>query len=193
MILHPTPIPGACLVEVERNSDERGFFARTWCQKEFANTGIDVAMVQSSLSRNVRAGTVRGLHFTWAPSNEAKLVRCERGAICDVILDLRPQSTAYLQHYSLTLDTEQGNALYIPAGIAHGFQTLLDDSDVLYMMTDYYQPEFAAGVRFNDPAFNITWPRPVTLIAERDRPYPDFDDLRHALRYRAATGDRPGA
>ena len=136
MIFAATPIPGAHVIALEQRADERGFFARTWCRDEFARAGIPVEMVQASLSHNQCAGTLRGMHFAWPPANEAKLVRCERGAVHDVILDLRPDSPAYQQHFAIVLDDKQCNALYIPPGVAHGFQTLADDCDVLYMMTD---------------------------------------------------------
>jgi dTDP-4-dehydrorhamnose 3,5-epimerase len=182
----PTDIPDARTVELERRDDVRGFFARTWCRDEFARQGIAVDMVQASVSYNRLRGTVRGLHFTWTPSHEAKLVRCERGQVIDVIVDLRPDSPAFLRHIAVTLDDEQRNALYIPPGVAHGFQTLSDDCTVLYMMTDFYRPELADGVRFDDPAFGLAWPMPVSSIAERDRLYPDFDPAAHAARYRSA-------
>jgi dTDP-4-dehydrorhamnose 3,5-epimerase len=167
-----TPLPGAFLVEIERLEDERGFFARTWCRDEFRARGIEVDMVQASVSHNRKAGTLRGLHYALPPSTEAKLVRCARGRVHDVLLDLRRDSPSYRRHMGVTLDAERRNAVYIPHGLAHGFQTLVDDCDVLYMMTDFYRPELAAGVRFDDPAFGIEWPLEVTCIAERDRTYP---------------------
>jgi dTDP-4-dehydrorhamnose 3,5-epimerase len=178
-----TPIPGAYTVRIEPYADDRGFFARTWCRGEFGRAGIDAEMVQASMSHNRVAGTLRGLHFAWPPSHEAKLVRCQRGRVFDVIVDLRPASAAFLQHFAVELDSGMGNALYIPPGVAHGFQTLVDDADVHYMMTEAYRPELADGVRFDDPAFDIRWPQEVSRIVERDRTYPDFDVRRHRLRY----------
>ena len=186
MIFEPTPIPGAFVVELQRREDERGFFARVWCREEFAALGIDVQMVQSSLSHNRRAGTLRGLHFARAPAREGKLVRCQRGRLFDVIVDLRPQSPAFLQHFSIELDERQGNGLYIPPGVAHGFQTLVDDCDVLYMMTEAYRPELADGLRYDDGALGIRWPMPVAMLADRDRSYPDFDRAVHAARCESA-------
>jgi dTDP-4-dehydrorhamnose 3,5-epimerase len=186
LIFRPTSIPGTRTVELERNSDERGFFARTWCRDEFAREGIAIDMVQASVSHNRQRGTLRGLHFAWPPSREAKLVRCERGQVFDVIVDLRPESPAFLHHVAVTLDDQRRNALYIPAGVAHGFQTLAEDCTVLYMMSDFYRPELADGVRHDDPAFAIVWPLPVTSIIARDRDYPDFDPAAHATRYNAA-------
>jgi len=186
LIFEPTPIPGAFAVLPERREDERGFFARAWCRDEFAARGIDVDMAQASVSYNRRAGTLRGMHFAWPPAREGKLVRCERGAVHDVIVDLRPDSTTYMHHYAVELDEARGAALYIPPGVAHGFLTLADDSQVLYMMTERYRPELGDGVRFDDPAFSIRWPREVVAIAQRDRDYPDFDRNGNARRYAQA-------
>ena len=186
MIIGETPIFGACVVKLEPHADERGFFARTWCRDEFRRAGIDTEMVQASVSHNRRAGTLRGMHFTWPPSREGKLARCERGRVFDVILDLRPDSPSFLAHFSVELDDDRRMALYIPPGVAHGFQTLVDTCDVLYMMTDFYRPDLAAGVRYDDPKFGITWPRAVSTIAERDRTYPLFDLTRHCASYTTA-------
>jgi dTDP-4-dehydrorhamnose 3,5-epimerase len=186
LILEPTPIAGAFTVALEPKSDERGFFARTWCREEFARAGIEVDMLQASVSHNRRRGTLRGLHFAWPPSKEAKLVRCERGRIFDAIVDLRPESSSFLRHTAVMLDGEERNAIYIPPGVAHGFQTMMADCTVLYMMTEAYRPELADGVRFDDPAFGIAWPLPVSAILERDRDYPGFDPAAHAARYRSA-------
>lgn len=181
MIFERTPIHGAFAIEIERRADERGFFARTWCRDEFASAGIPFDVAQESLSHNRYAGTLRGLHYARPPAREGKLVRCDRGAVFDVIVDLRPDSPSYLRHFSVVLDGEQHNALYVPPGVAHGFQTLADHSEVAYMMSEAYRPSLAAGVRFDDPAFGIRWPRPVRSIVERDRTYADFDATRHAL------------
>lgn len=190
MIFERTPIPGAFVIQPERREDERGFFARMWCRDEFAAQGIHVEMVQASLSHNRQAGTLRGMHFTWSPSSEAKLVRCERGRVHDVLLDLRPHSPAFLSHVAVVLDELERTALYVPQGVAHGFQTLVNDSDVLYMMTDSYRPELAAGVRFDDAAFGIDWPLPVSLIAERDAGYADFDAHAHRTAFERAEASR---
>lgn len=171
----PLTVAGAFSVEMERLEDDRGYFGRIWCREEFARQGLDVDVVQSSISYNRRAGTLRGMHFARAPSAEDKLVSCVRGRLHDVLLDLRSASPSFMQHCSVVLDASLHNAVYIPAGVAHGFQTLVDDCEVLYMMTAPYAPELAAGVRFDDPAFGIAWPMPVAVIAERDRTYPSFD------------------
>lgn len=186
MILSATPIAGAFAVDIEPVRDERGFFARTWCRRELADAGLDVGLAQCSISRTRLAGTVRGMHFQWPPSRETKLIRCQRGRIHDVLLDLRPDSSTYLVSCPLVLDEQRQNALYCPTGVAHGFQTLSDEAEVHYMMTDFYQPELYGGVRFDDAAFGIQWPLPVRAIHERDRGYPDFDRAGHADRYRTA-------
>jgi len=176
MHFEPLPLPGALRVRLERHDDERGFFARTACLREFRAHGLPQQWVQSSISWNRRRGTVRGLHFQWPPSQEAKLVRCVRGAIFDVLLDLRPGTESFLRHHALELDDERRDAVYVPAGVAHGFQTLRDDVEVLYQMSDYYVPELAAGVRWNDPALAIAWPLTSDLtIATRDAGYADFE------------------
>jgi dTDP-4-dehydrorhamnose 3,5-epimerase len=182
VIFEPTSIPGAFVIRIEQREDERGYFARVWCREEFAAHGIDVGIVQASVSHNRQAGTLRGMHFTWPPSREAKLVRCEHGRVHDVILDLRPKSPTFLRHLGFVLDAQEHNALYIPHGVAHGFQTMTADADVLYMMTDSYRPTLAAGARFDDPVFGIAWPLPVTVISDRDRTYPDFNPASHSQR-----------
>jgi dTDP-4-dehydrorhamnose 3,5-epimerase len=175
MLFEELGLSGAVLVRLERHVDARGFFARTVCVNEFSAHGLPAEFVQSSISWNPQPATVRGLHFQWPPSREAKLVRCVRGAIHDVLLDLRPEEPTYLQHRALRLDADERDAVFIPAGVAHGFQSLVEDCEVLYQMTDFHDPRLAAGVRWNDPAFGIHWPlaREV-VIAERDAGYPDF-------------------
>jgi dTDP-4-dehydrorhamnose 3,5-epimerase len=186
VIFSQLPIAGAYAISFEPHVDERGYFGRLWCRDEFAAQGICVDMVQASVSHNDVAGTLRGMHFTWPPSREGKLVRCGRGRILDVILDLRPDSPTFLRHVAVELDAGEHNAVYIPAGAAHGFQTLVDDTDVVYMMTEVYRPELADGVRYDDAAFGIRWPLPVTRIAERDAAYQDFDVVGHRHRFDAA-------
>jgi dTDP-4-dehydrorhamnose 3,5-epimerase len=178
MKFSPLPIAGAWLIEIDPQADARGHFARLWCRDEFAAHGIVMEVVQASVSHNRRAGTLRGLHWQRAPSLEAKLVRCQRGRVHDVIVDVRPGSPSYLQHAALVLDSAAHNAAYVPPGCAHGFQTLEDDCEVVYLMSDVYRPDLATGVRHDDPAFGIAWPLPVSTIADRDRAYPDFDPAR---------------
>ncbi|HWK73286.1 MAG TPA: dTDP-4-dehydrorhamnose 3,5-epimerase [Povalibacter sp.] len=176
-------IAGAMLVHIEPRPDDRGFFARTFCVDEFAAQGLPSAAVQSSISYNTRAGTVRGMHFQWPPSQEAKLVRCLRGKLFDVLLDLRPQSPSYLRHQALTLDQDNRAAVFIPAGVAHGFQTLADDTEVLYQMTDYYVAELQSGVRWNDPQFGISWPLQQIVISDRDATCADFSRQAYEAEY----------
>ena len=169
-------LSGAALVRMEPHADVRGFFARSVCVEEFRAQGLPGDFVQSSISWNRRRGTVRGMHFQWPPSREGKLIRCLRGAIHDVLLDLRPGEPTYLKHRAVVLDQDNRDAVFIPAGVAHGFQTLADDCEILYQMTEFHAPALAAGVRWNDPAFSIQWPLGKDLvIAERDAAYPDFD------------------
>ncbi len=167
-------LPGAFLIELERIEDERGFFARSFCQREFEAHGLDPCVAQCNISYNPQRGTLRGIHYQAAPHREAKLVRCTRGAIHDVVLDLRPDSPRYLQHVGIELSAENRRMIYIPVGCAHGFLTLDDDTEVFYQMSNFYAPEAARGVRYDDPAFGIVWPEPVRLVSERDRTYPDL-------------------
>jgi dTDP-4-dehydrorhamnose 3,5-epimerase len=176
MLFEALELSGAALVKMQRHSDERGFFARSVCVEEFHAHGLPGEFVQSSVSWNRHRGTVRGMHFQWPPSREGKLVRCLRGAIHDVLLDLRPTEPTYLRHRALVLDQENRDAVFIPSGVAHGFQTLADGCEVLYQMTDVHAPALAAGVRWNDPVFGIGWPIAAgIIIAERDANYADFD------------------
>ena len=174
MIFTETRLKGALLIDPERHEDERGFFARTWCQQEFAAHGLNPRLVQCSVSYNHRKGTLRGLHYQAAPFAEAKLVRCTRGAIHDVIIDLRPDSATFRDWQAAELTADNRRMLYIPEGFAHGFQTLEDDTEVFYQISQSHQPEAAAGVRWNDPAFQIQWPDGPQIIAARDRQFPDF-------------------
>jgi dTDP-4-dehydrorhamnose 3,5-epimerase len=175
MLFESLQLAGAVLVRLDRHEDERGFFARTVCADEFRAHGLPYTFVQSSTSWNRRRGTVRGLHFQWPPSHEGKLVRCVRGAICDVLLDLRPAQPTYLRHQAVRLDADNRDAVFIPAGVAHGFQTLADETEVLYQMSDVHVPSLAGGVRWNDAAFAIRWPLSGDIIiAARDASWPDF-------------------
>lgn len=174
MIFSATPLPGAYFIDPELLEDERGFFARLWCTREFAACGLDTQVAQCSVSFTRRRGTVRGLHYQIPPHDEVKLVRCTRGAIYDVIVDLRPDSPAFLRHLTVELTAENRRALYVPRGFAHGFQTLADDTEVCYQMSEFFAPDAARGVRWNDPAFAIAWPVPDPIVLPRDRAYPDF-------------------
>ena len=175
MIFLPTPLNDAYVIELEPNEDARGYFARAYCREEFENEGIDFTIVQASLSHTTSKGTLRGMHYQKTPSNEGKLVRCARGKIFDVIIDLRRNSSSFGQHFALELSDVAANTMYVPPGFAHGFQSLDDNCDVFYAMSDVFDPELARGVRYNDPAFGIRWPLAITTISDRDRSYRDFD------------------
>jgi dTDP-4-dehydrorhamnose 3,5-epimerase len=178
----PTSLPGAVIIDLDRHVDERGFFARTWCAEEFAAAGLPGAFVQSSVSWNEHRHTLRGMHWQAEPHGEGKLVRCTRGAILDVIVDLRPGSATYLGHVAVKLDDNNRRALFIPAGMAHGFLTLVPGTEVLYQMDTVYVPEAARGARWDDPAFGIAWPATPAVISERDRTYPDLVPSRDLAR-----------
>ena len=171
-----TDLADAWLLEPDKNIDQRGYFVRLRCAREFAEQGLPGGFVQTNLSYNRTARTFRGLHYQASPSREGKLVRCIRGAIADVIVDLRPGSRSYLRHQWFNLDATQLQALFVPAGFAHGFLTLADDTEVLYEMSDYYQPELARGIRWDDPALGIVMPKKVACINPREAEYPDLDE-----------------
>jgi dTDP-4-dehydrorhamnose 3,5-epimerase len=170
----PTHLAGAFLIELEPVSDDRGFFARTWCQHELANNGLNSNLVQCSISHNKVRGTLRGMHYQKAPHAEVRLVRCTQGAIYDVIVDLRSDSSTFAQWFGAELTSQNRNILYVPEGFAHGFITLQDDTEVLYQMSEFFHAECAAGVRWNDTIFSIQWPIDVKVISERDQNYQDF-------------------
>ncbi len=174
MLFQEAKLPGVFEIQLEPHFDERGFFARAWCQKEFASNGLNSQLAQCNISGTARKGTLRGMHYQVSPHAEAKLVRCTRGAIYDVVLDLRSQSPKFKEWIAVRLTAEKRNMIYIPEGCAHGFQTLDDDVEVFYQMSEFYHPESARGVRWDDPAFQIAWPEKVEVISERDRTYPDF-------------------
>lgn len=174
MVFSETPLPGVWLVTPELQEDFRGFFARAWCEREFAAVGLVDRWVQSSISFNKKRGTLRGLHYQRAPHEEIKLVRCTMGAIHDVVVDLRRDSPGFRKHVAVELTADNRKTIYIPKGCAHGFQTLQDDTEVLYHMSEFHAPDHAAGVRWDDPAFGIAWPDRNPILSERDRSFPDF-------------------
>jgi dTDP-4-dehydrorhamnose 3,5-epimerase len=174
MIFTETRLKGAYLVDLAPHHDERGFFSRSWCQREFTEHGLNPALVQCDVSFNHKKGTIRGMHLQVAPFEETKLVRCTQGSILDVIIDLRADSDTFLQWIGVDLTAVNRRALYVPVGFAHGFQTLSDDVEVLYLMSEFYSPECSRGYRWNDPAFAIEWPLPVSVISEKDAAIPDF-------------------
>ena len=174
MIFIETKLKGAFIVEPECQEDERGFFARTWCQREFEAHGLNPRLVQCNISFNKKKGTVRGMHFQVAPHEETKLVRCTIGAIFDVIIDLRSKSPTYKQWVAIKVNAENRKMLYVPEGFAHGFQTLEDNTEVFYQMSEFFHPECARGVRWDDPLFGVEWPIDEFTISDKDRAYKDF-------------------
>ncbi|MEO5719622.1 MAG: dTDP-4-dehydrorhamnose 3,5-epimerase family protein [Chthoniobacterales bacterium] len=174
MIFTETPLQDAFVIDLEPHQDTRGFFARSFCRREFEMHGLNPDIAQCNLSFNQKAGTLRGLHFQKEPAKEAKLVRCLRGRIHDVIVDLRPASATYRQHFAIELSGETLRALFVPASFAHGFQSLIEETLVEYQMTEYYTPEVGAGFRYDESAFAIAWPLPVTVISAQDLAWPAF-------------------
>lgn len=174
MIFTQTELKGAYIIELEKHVDERGFFARSWCQKEFEEHGLNPRLVQCNISFNSKKGTLRGMHYQTKPFEEAKLIRCTRGAIHDVIVDIRPDSPTYKFFACFLLTADNRRMLYAPEGFAHGFITLEDNTEVFYQMSEFYVPEYARGFRWNDPEFGIEWPIEVQVISDRDRNYLDF-------------------
>ena len=175
MIFKEIELKGAYLIHLEKNEDERGFFARSFCQQEFKDIGIDFNIVQSNISFNKKTGTLRGMHYQEAPHEEAKIVSCTNGAIYDVIVDLRKDSSTYCKWFASELNSKNCSSLYIPKGFAHGFQTLEDNSIVFYQMSEFYYPKCVQGVRWNDQVFKINWPEEtIRIIADKDQKYPDF-------------------
>lgn len=172
MIFKETELKGAYFINLEKNNDERGFFARSFCEKEFAAHNLKLSIRQSNISYNKKRGTLRGMHYQVAPHEEIKLVSCVRGAIYDVIIDLRLDSATYCKWFAIELNAQNYTSLYIPEGFAHGFQTLADDTVVLYQMSEFCHPECARGIRWNDAVFGIKWPIQEIILSERDKSYP---------------------
>jgi dTDP-4-dehydrorhamnose 3,5-epimerase len=184
MIFTETKLQGAFIIHPEKLEDERGFFARTWCQLEFARHGLNTRVAQCGLSFNQHRGTLRGMHYQIAPYEEAKLVQCTKGSIYDVIIDLRPDSQTFTQWVAVELTAKNRQMIYVPEVFAHGFQTLKDNTAVFYQISEFHAPEYARGVRWNDPAFGINWPEDQRTLSDRDKNYPDFSGRRshHELR-----------
>lgn len=174
MIFTETKLPGAFIIELERREDERGFFARAWCKKEFEAHSLNLDWVQANLAFSKRRGTLRGLHYQIAPYEEAKLMRCIRGAIYDVIIDLRPESPTYKRWLGVELTADNHKMLYVPEGFAHGYQTLMDNTETFYQASQFYSPESERGLRYDDPALGIEWPIDVQVISDKDESWPDY-------------------
>ncbi|MBF0408690.1 MAG: dTDP-4-dehydrorhamnose 3,5-epimerase [Candidatus Riflebacteria bacterium] len=177
MIFRETSLKGLFIIDIEPLSDERGFFARSWCEKDFLSHGISFNNVQCNISFNKRQGTLRGMHFQKEPDAEQKIVRCTMGSIYDVVADIRPDSATYGRWEAFELNSGNRRMLYIPRGLAHGFQTTSDNTEVFYQMGNFFNPQSASGIRWNDPFFNIKWPLPVSCISEKDCNYPIFGEI----------------
>jgi len=183
MIFLETKLKGALIIEPERLEDQRGFFARVWCQKEFEAYGLNPTVAQINISFNKNRGTIRGLHYQTAPNEEEKLIRCTKGAIYDVIIDLRPDSTTYMDWIGVELTADNRKMLYVPEAFAHGYQSLTDDTEIFYPVSQFYSPEYAQGVRWNDPIFGIMWPEAGNLvISEQDKNWPDYSPVKNHNR-----------
>lgn len=184
MIFTETKLKGAFLLDIERNEDERGFFARTFCQSEFQRHGLTPVIAQASVALNQRKGTIRGMHFQLPPSAETKLIRCTRGALLDVIIDLRPESPSYLHHVAVELTAANYRALYVPERFAHGYQTLSDDTEALYDISAFYDPSNAGGLLYSDPQLGLSWPLAVAEISLKDRSWKPFREQESELKQR---------
>jgi dTDP-4-dehydrorhamnose 3,5-epimerase len=177
VIFTETKLEGAFIIDLDRKEDNRGFFARAFCQHEFEDNGLKPVIAQANIAFNRRKGSVRGMHFQFPPAAETKLVRCTRGGILDVIVDLRPESQTYLDHISVELTADNHRALYVPERFAHGYQVLEDDTETSYQVGEFYTPETEGGLRYDDPRLGLTWPLPVTEMSEKDRAWALLDEI----------------
>jgi dTDP-4-dehydrorhamnose 3,5-epimerase len=184
MIFTPTALAGAYLVDLERREDERGFFARAFCQREFEERGLRPVIAQANVGFNRRRGTIRGMHFQYPPSRETKLVRCTRGSMLDIIVDLRPESPTYLQHVAVELSASNGRGIFIPERFAHGYQALEDDTETTYHVGDFYEPSLEGGLPHDDPALGLTWPLTLSVISDKDRGWRPYAVVEVELRSR---------
>jgi dTDP-4-dehydrorhamnose 3,5-epimerase len=191
MIFTETELTGAFVIDLESRADDRGFFARAFCQHEFTERGLQALVAQTNIAFNFRKGTLRGLHFQFPPVAETKLVRCTRGAIHDVIVDLRPESPTYLQHAGVTLTADSHRAIYVPERFAHGYQVLEDNTEITYQVGQFYTPSAESGLRYDDPRLGIVWPLPVTDISDKDRAWPLLDEVERELRSRVTAPAAP--
>ena len=179
-----TRLAGAFVIDLERREDNRGFFARTFCQNEFAEHGLNTTIAQANVALNRFKGTLRGMHFQFPPAAESKLVRCPRGGIVDIIVDLRPESSTYLEHIAVELNEENGTALYVPERFAHGYQVLADNTETTYQVGEFYTPDAEGGLRYDDPRLGLTWPLPVAEISDKDTAWVFLEDYEPELRRR---------
>lgn len=186
MVFTETKLKGAYIIDLERREDSRGFFARAFCQKEFDAHGLKPIIAQANIASNKKKGTMRGMHFQYPPAAETKLVRCTRGAIIDIIVDLRPDSATYLQHIAVELNEENQRSLYVPERFAHGYQVLRDNTDTSYQVGEFYTPNAESGLLHNDPRLNLPWPLPVSVISEKDQKFAFLDEIEPELKKRMA-------
>jgi dTDP-4-dehydrorhamnose 3,5-epimerase len=182
VIFTETKLKGAYIIELERREDSRGFFARGFCQNEFRAHGLKPTVAQGNIASNIKAGTLRGMHFQYPPAAESKLVRCTRGAIYDIIVDLRPESPTYLQHIGVELNEDNQRALYVPERFAHGYQTLTDKTDTSYLVGEFYTPDAEGGLLYDDPSLKLDWPLPVSVISDKDQKFPLYRDIESELK-----------
>jgi dTDP-4-dehydrorhamnose 3,5-epimerase len=184
MIFNETRLRGAFIIELDRKEDERGFFARAFCQKEFREHGLKSVIAQANVASNARRGTLRGMHFQYPPAAESKLVRCTRGAILDIIVDLRPESPTYLEHVSVELNEDNMRALYVPERFAHGYQALRDNTDTSYQVGEFYTPSAEGGLRYDDPRLRLKWPLEVSVISSKDQAFRPLCEIEDEVRRR---------
>jgi dTDP-4-dehydrorhamnose 3,5-epimerase len=184
VIFKETNLSGAFVIELQMLEDERGFFARAFCQNEFEEHGLNPVIAQGNIAFNITKGTLRGMHFQYPPAAESKLVRCTRGAILDIIVDLRPESPTYLEHFAVELDEDNHLALYVPERFAHGYQTLRDRTETSYQVGEFYAPGTEGGLKYDDPSLGLQWPLPVTAISPKDQTWRPFDEIRDDLETR---------
>jgi dTDP-4-dehydrorhamnose 3,5-epimerase len=184
MVFTETSLKGAYIIDLERREDSRGFFGRAFCQKEFEAHGLKPAIAQANIAHNIKKGTMRGMHFQFPPAAETKLVRCTRGAILDIIVDLRPESPTYLQHVGVELNEENQRSLYVPERFAHGYQVLIDNTDTSYQVGEFYTPSAESGLLHNDPRLKLPWPLPVSVISEKDLKFTPLDQIEPDLKRR---------
>ena len=184
MIFTGTKLKGAFVIDLDRKTDERGFFARAFCQNEFRDHGLRPVIAQANVASNAKKGTLRGMHFQYPPAAESKLVRCTRGAILDIIVDLRPESPTYLEHISVELDEDNMTALYVPERFAHGFQVLRDNTETSYQMGEFYKPNAESGLRYDDPRLRLNWPLPVSVMSPKDQALRTLHEIEDEVKRR---------
>jgi dTDP-4-dehydrorhamnose 3,5-epimerase len=191
MKFEETKLAGAFIIDIERIGDNRGFFARAFCQKEMADHGLNPTIAQANLGFNATKGTVRGMHFQYPPAAETKLVRCTRGAVLDIIVDLRPESPTYLEHIEVELTADNYRAIYVPQRFGHGYQALEDDTETSYLVGEFYTPGSEGGLRHDDPRLGLTWPLPVTEVSAKDEAWPLLADVEESVRQQMSRTDWP--